>query len=248
MLIEKKKIFFLFIFYNLIYKLKDEMMVKAIIIIFSLANAYYSNEDKKEIYNKSLDMLNIKYNVQGNMNYKKKGTIIMSNHYNITDFLILNSIFDNTYTICKDDLFVEVEHMKIYKYIKKYFDNLVIKPNNLIKYKRGDKISGENVKKKIRYLISKGKNVILFPEGTSSRTGNSKKELKKGIFKLCEDYNIDITPVTLKYSKDIGIDINDTFTINTLCNFNCDVIIHDSPKGDLRSDVTKKIFYPLHLC
>ena len=98
---------------------------------------------------------------------------------------------------------------------------------------------------KIRYLTSIGKNVILFPEGTSSRNGNSRKELKKGIFYLCEKHNINIIPVTLKYSKDIGLDKKDTFDINNLFDVNCDVIIHNSPKGDLRKNVAKKIFTPL---
>ena len=86
---------------------KNADTVKVMRVVITIAYDYYNNTITKLTYNKSLNIINLKYNVKGHQNYKKYGSVIMANHYNITDVLVLNSIFDDAYTICRDDLFKE---------------------------------------------------------------------------------------------------------------------------------------------
>jgi 1-acyl-sn-glycerol-3-phosphate acyltransferase len=152
------------------------------------------------------------------------GNIILSNHYNISDTNIIYSLMKNeTYAVAKSDIFEEVIKNKT---ISTILNKVIFRGFNLISYKRKDKVDGLKVKKKILKLINKNKNVLIFPEGTSTRNGVP-KNFKNGIFKLASEYKIPILPITLKFEKDVGLNVKDKFRIKNLFNNKLDVYIHD---------------------
>ena len=167
---------------------------------------------------------NTKTCLKDDLNLKNNyGNIIIANHYNIIDYYLISSIIKNdTYVILKHDLFNEIINNK---FISNILINIV-KSINLISYKREDKTDGLKVKNKILKLIKKNKNVLVFAEGTSTKNGIP-KNFKNGIFKLASENKIPIIPITLKYQKDIGLNIGDKFNPKNLFNNQVDVIIHD---------------------
>ena len=178
------------------------------------------------LFNLTLKNINlkIKTNIDNFDNYNS--LIIVSNHYNMTDYLILNSLFLNNYTVVKSDLFLNsLKNTSFLEKIYLHLDKYISKGVKLIKYQRNDRNSGIIVKNTIVDYVKQKRNIIVFPEGTSSRSGRP-KEFKNGLFKLAEEKHIDILPVTLKYEKDIGLNKEDIFNVNNLFNQKCRVYIH----------------------
>lgn len=168
-----------------------------------------------------------------NENQKGRGCVIMSNHHNGLDPCMIER-FIECYVIVKSDLcgeLVNEEDDGIQNYLRKqYFSKYL-----LIPYKRGNKESGNEVKKIIERETKKGKNVLIYPEGTSQRCFHKPLPFRKGIFDLCFEKQIPIFSISLNYSKDIGFHKNDKINFHTLCSL--------SPHVKM---FCNGIFYPQH--
>ena len=186
---------------------------------------------KNRNFKKILHQIIIKYiyknqiNIYGNKKIiNNRGLIIICNHYNISDVNIICSLFNYMpYTVAKDDLLNEIINNKSASNILKKH---IFKWCDFIAYKRKDKEDGIKVKKKILELINSKNNVLIFPEGTSTRNGIP-KDFKNGIFKLASENRIPILPITIKYEKNIGLNIEDSFKFKNLLHNNVNVYIHD---------------------
>ena len=172
-------------------------------------------------YQTTLKILNVKVNK--NRPLQEKGVIFMSNHYTALDNIVIRSLTDNdTFSIFKSDLITQRKHKNFFVSLLSFVEKPFFKACNAIAYKRGDSKSGETVKSE----INQNMNIIIFPEGTSTRSGVS-KEFKNGIFFLAAEHNIPIVPITLHYSKDIGIDPGGKLDLFEWINTNVRVVVHD---------------------
>tara|TARA_Y100000589_G_C27092597_1_gene604577 strand:- start:53 stop:769 length:717 start_codon:yes stop_codon:yes gene_type:complete len=155
-----------------------------------------------------------------------KGCIVMMNHYNIIDVHVFYNLSRyNRFVIVKSDLLTSDETTGFFMNITNFFSKKLFYYGGFIPYKRNDKSSGEYIKKTILEITSKGYNVLIFPEGTSTRDGKS-KTFKSGIFRLSSEYNIPIVPITLIYDKNIGLNKEDNIVIENFCNNNITSVIH----------------------
>lgn len=149
-------------------------------------------------------------------NENGKGCVIMANHHGVYDVCMIQK-FIECYLVVKSDVCGELVNEEkgdiLQKFLRKqYFDKYL-----LIPYKRGDKESGNEVKRIIARETSKGKNVIIFPEGTSQRCFHKPLPFRKGIFDLCFEKQIPIFSVSINYSKDIGFHKTDKTDFMKLC-------------------------------
>jgi 1-acyl-sn-glycerol-3-phosphate acyltransferase len=166
-------------------------------------------------------------------NFNNKRIIIMSNHINGFDAgPIVYSLTYYTknkkkiYTIAKHNVFGDkTDNNMIVNslgLIKDHMFNLL----NLIPYERNNKNSGEMVKKMMLEKIEEGDTILLFPEGTTSRSGIPTK-FKSGSFRLCAENDIWILPITLEFDKKIGLDTKDPVKLEKWFNLNTTIHIHE---------------------
>ena len=173
------------------------------------------------------ELTNIKLNIHGDKEIlKRKGRVIISNHYNACDFMVIYGMCNNIHTIVKHDLITGECSESILLKILSHFQKIIFKSFSFIPYKRGDKTSGDNIKENIVKIIKKKKNVLIFPEGTCTRDGNP-KSFKSGLFRTCSEHNIPVIPLTLIYKRPIGLGPDDTVDLIAQMNNEVDVYIHD---------------------
>jgi 1-acyl-sn-glycerol-3-phosphate acyltransferase len=188
----------------------------------------------KQFITMLVSLLNVKVTIHGNTDgLKSDNLLLMANHYDgVIDSGVL---FDLYYKHNKENiLYTVVKHnivgdptdkssiSKLLCYIKSYF----IRSLYFIPYKRGDKEDGVIVKNKIVETLETGKNILIFPEGTTHKDGVS-KDFRHGIFKLAVEKKMNILPITLKYSKDIGAERFDPVDFYKLFDNKLDIYIHD---------------------
>lgn len=142
-----------------------------------------------------------------NENKKGQGVILVMNHYAGTDILFLAELIE-FYSVVKSDLLGEVIN-EDESWLLTYLKEEIFEKMQFIPYKRGDKKSGEEVKDLILKNTKEGKNVIVFPEGTTQHCFKKPMEFKKGIIHLAYDNNIPVFSFSINYSKDIGFDKNE---------------------------------------
>ena len=186
-------------------------------------NSKFHQYQKKYMYIIYLYILNCKINVNNKVGYDDtKKYIIMSNHYTALDYFALNTIFPNSLTVVKNDLLSQRNDSNLSVNLVNRVSYLFFKIGMLITYIRGNAKSGEDCKKNIIKNIPYH-NIILFPEGTSSKEGIPKK-FKNGIFHLCKDKHIPVLLCSLKYDKNIGVNPNGKFQltdwVDTTLNIN----------------------------
>jgi 1-acyl-sn-glycerol-3-phosphate acyltransferase len=129
------------------------------------------------------------------------------------------------YIIVKHDLLGSKDDNNIVSNFLSLFKNNIYNKLNFLSYERGNKNSGEKIKKQILKTINNGHNILLFPEGECSRTGIP-NNFKPGVFKLCSENDIWILPITLKFNKNIGVNKNDAIDINKWFNVTATIYIH----------------------
>ena len=199
---------------------------------------------------------NIKVYKLNNLNkYKKLKLIIMSNHLCGLDYgVIIHTINFHTnyhkkiHTIVKHNVFGDKTDASIVSNCLGLFKDRTYDFFNFIPYVRDDKDSGEKIKKQMLKVINDYSTILLFPEGTSTRSGIP-TEFKSGSFRLCAENNIAILPVTLKYDTKIGVNREDKVDLNSWFNTNVKMYIHEPIFNNnwmtLKENVFNKIREPL---
>lgn len=174
----------------------------------SIINALYTELIKNSVNNNSYKQLyktieaknNISYENFNNKNINEKGKLIISNHLNVADtIVILNKIKNKTFTVAINEWFDNTFN----KFnVKNTFIEDVIINNilNLIMYKR-DKKNGNDVKDQMLTKIQQGNNILIYPEGEYGKKQNKIDPFYPGGIKLAYDNKIPIMPIVLYYSN-----------------------------------------------
>ena len=188
--------------------------------------------------------------------YNDLKLVIMSNHHSALDQGIvtyaINSNIESDkklYTVVKHNLLGDKNDKNGVSSFLGKFKEPIYKFFNFIPYIRGNKKSGDNIKKMMMRLVKKEKHsILLFPEGETQRIPIP-KEFKPGSFKLCAENNIGVLPVSLKFNKRVGGNKGDKVKISRWYNANVIVYIHepifDNNWEGLRDKVFNKIREPL---
>lgn len=173
----------------------------------------------------SSKLFNTKINVIGEKDLlNKKGCILIANHQNTQDLPIIASKFNDTYGVAKSNICSD-NTLPCYLRFTKYLEIYIIKSLRFIPYMRGNRDSGELVKKEIINLVNKKKNILVFPEGKCRKTGIV-EEFKSGLFRTASENNIPIIPITLKYKRPIGQDSRENSNPLDWFNNEVDMYIH----------------------
>ena len=202
-----------FIFYGLIWgvmigyfyivnvsKISHNLLTSLIVAMYHLYfKASYVKGSEKLLCIKNglspiFDSLNIKINKFGYVN-NNRPTIYIANHQTYLDSLILKYLKPNVKTIAKSDVIGDFSIIK--KFAKNILDNW-----GVILYRRGDKSSGQNVRKVMKETILGGSSILIYPEGTSFAF-NGLKKFYPGSFEVAYENNLNIQPITVKYETDI---------------------------------------------
>jgi 1-acyl-sn-glycerol-3-phosphate acyltransferase len=179
-------------------------------------------------------IMNVKIRVHGNTNnFSNDNLLIMSNHYEgVLDGHVIYNLYykqnsiETLYTIVKHNIVGDAADKNLVSNILSCLKKAVIEYGYFIPYKRGDKADGKITRDVIVNSLREGKNVLVFPEGTTHRDGVP-KDFKNGIFELAVENKLRILPITIKYEKDIGTEKNEPFKNCNFFNNVADVYIHD---------------------
>lgn len=140
---------------------------------------------------KLLFHLSYRYRGKGEKNIPDEPCIIVANHRSAIDGHIITSRMKNK-MIRKTFLFAKKKHWK------SSFARFMALKNNIILID-----VNENLRSSLQYLSSvlkKGKNIIIFPEGTRSKN-NTLLQFKETFAILSKELNVPIIPVTIQGSE-----------------------------------------------
>lgn len=138
-------------------------------------------------------------------NERGRGVLIMMNHHCLDTSFLYEYI--DFYSVVKTDILGElVKENEGGNWLYDYIKEEIFERTRAIPYSRGDKKSGDEIKKVILKNIQKGRNVMIFPEGRCQHCFKKPNEFKKGIFYLAYEHQIPIFSMSINYSKDIGTD------------------------------------------
>ncbi|OQY09092.1 MAG: hypothetical protein B6I28_03655 [Fusobacteriia bacterium 4572_132] len=122
---------------------------------------------------------------------KDKAIVVISNHQSNMDIPLIMGYFP------KKLAFVAKKEMETWPIIGMWMRKI-----ECIFLDRSDRRAGMRSIKEGVEKIKNGDSVVIFPEGTRSKTGEI-EEFKKGSFKLASDPGVHIVPVTIKGTIDI---------------------------------------------
>ena len=216
---------------------------KAIINMNIIVNKLMSVKTKDniiELVEFILNLCNIKINILDNtdknpiryknkkIEWKKKADndkkmIIISNHSNYIDSIVLYYLFQNG--------FVTSEWLN-----STSIGKIVISKCNLLLFKRDNKPGG-NVER-IKEYLEEFKKIIIFPEGVMSY-GNTLIKFRSGAFHSCDN----ICPVVIKYKPDIHDDDFNNLLLKIISQdkIEIDIIINDIENGPFNNEKIEKI-------
>ena len=138
---------------------------------------------------------------------EENGFILTPNHQGLFDVLLLIDTCDKPVsTIMRKDL----ENTPLLKQVMKALDGKAIERDN--------PRQGMKVIKEMSDEISKGRNYVIFPEGTRSKNGNIAGEFKGGSFKSAFRVKAPIVPVALVDSFK-PFDIKDTKSVDVQIHY-----------------------------
>ena len=138
-------------------------------------------------------LLSIKVEYEGYFKSYTSCNLFISNHLSYLDIPILGSMLPLRF-VAKS----EVEYWPILGFLSKLASTVFIKRVRL------DSLSQKN---KIFKLLSEGKKLLIFPEGTTS-DGNRVLPFKSSLFSALENQNFIIQPLIIIYSDLNGMPIN----------------------------------------
>ncbi len=138
-------------------------------------------------------LANIKVEVIGNRNLNNEPTLFVSNHLSYLDIPVLGSTLNGRF-IAKE----EISKWPVIGYLSKVGNTIFINRN--LRFLRTNKSI-------IFDHISRGDNIILFPEGTTS-DGIRVIKFKSSLFTSLEQKNILIQPIVVKYKSINGMPLN----------------------------------------
>ena len=147
--------------------------------------------------------------VHGNTtNFSNNNLLIMSNHYHpLLDGHILHNLYhknnsiETLHTIVKADMLTDPTAKSKILHLLSFLQDTWLSSWYFIPYKRGDKADGQKIRNTIVDTLNNGKNILVFPEGTSHKNGFP-KEFKKGTFEVAVENKLRILPITIKYETD----------------------------------------------
>ena len=139
-------------------------------IIFRLLNINFYRDIPRYFHLLFLRILNIKIKLVGEI-YTNKPGLLVSNHASWIDISILSSLANISF-IAKS----EVAKWPLFGFLAKMQDTLFIERKAIKAIKQ---------KNEIKTILSKGKRLVLFPEGTSS-DGNRVLKFKSSLFSVAE--------------------------------------------------------------
>jgi len=179
-------------------------------------------------------LTNSQIKIHGNVDYlNNSNLLIMTNHYdgvidaNLLFHLYYKHNMDNMlYSIVKSTIMCDTEDTPLVVRLMSYVKTGFINSSYFIPYKRGDKEDGNIVKNTIVNHLKTGKNVLIFPEGTT-RTNGIPRDFKHGIFQLAVENKLNILPITLKFQKDIGSEKGESIKILNIFDNEVDIYIHE---------------------
>ncbi len=213
-------------------------LMMIVVIINTILYCIFDQSISKIFYiiaNKTLcKIMNTKTRVHGNTaNFSNNNLLIMSNHYEgvldgnvIYDLYYKHNSIESLHTIVKHNIVGDPADKSLVSNLLSFIKDAVIDACYFIPYKRGDKEDGKHTRDVIVNSLRRGKNVLVFPEGTAHRDGVP-KDFKNGIFELAVENKLRILPITIKYEKDIGSEKNEAFKNSNFFNNVADVYIHD---------------------
>ena len=137
----------------------------------------------------------------------ENGFILTPNHQGLFDVLLMIDTCDKPFsTIMRKDL----ENTPLLKQVMKALDGKAIDRDN--------PRQGMQIIKEMSEEISKGRNYVIFPEGTRSKKGNIVGEFKGGSFKSAVRVKAPIVPVALIDSFK-PFDIKDTKSVDVQIHY-----------------------------
>jgi 1-acyl-sn-glycerol-3-phosphate acyltransferase len=216
------------------------------LILYTFSNGNFNN-----LLNIYINGFNIKIKVYGQknlLNLTKEKCILMCNHINPIDFAVIKHVVNNytkqqknIYTIVKHNLFGDKTDKNMLSNMLGYMKKDLYNKLQFIPYERGNKNSGNIIKKKILKIIDKKNTILLFPDGETRKDGIP-QDFKPGSFKICASNKIKILPITLKYKENIGINRKDPVNINNWFNVNANIYIHPLIYDDDWDVLRTKVF------
>lgn len=136
---------------------------------------------------------NVKVKVKGSENLEKaeRPCIFISNHLSNLDGVILSRLLKKEF----DPYFVagiKLNHEKLTNLFKNFFKTIDIRPNT----------ADLDSMRSIINAVKEGHNIVIFPEGTRSRTGEM-AEAKKGILFIAKMTKAEIVPISLSGTEKV---------------------------------------------
>lgn len=138
---------------------------------------------------------------------KENGFILTPNHQGLFDVLLMIDTCDKPFSIVMRK---NLENIPLLKQVMKALDGKAID--------RDDPRQGMQIIKEMSAEISKGRNYVIFPEGTRSRNGNIPGVFKGGSFKSAVKAKAPIVPVALIDSFK-PFDIKDTKQVDVQIHY-----------------------------
>lgn len=169
----------------------------------------------QERYNMVKNVCN-KVNIYAHVNIRCTGTdnlpnqngfILTPNHQGLFDVLLMIDTCEKPFSVVMRK---DLENTPLLKQVMKALDGKAID--------RDDPRQGMQIIKEMTEEISKGRNFVIFPEGTRSKNGNVPGEFKGGTFKSAVKAKAPIVPVALIDSFK-PFDIKDTKAVDVQIHY-----------------------------
>jgi len=209
------------------------LMVLVNLVIYFIFPKIISNEVFINLLSSFISLLNNDINIHGNENeFSNNKVIIMANHYHgITDCSLIYKMYykhnkNNLYTVVKSNIVGDKTDGSYLLNMLTFAKDYIIKSLKFIPYIRGDREDGSNVKNLITESLNNESNVLIFPEGTTTRSGTP-INFKTGIFRLAVEKQFSILPITIIYDKDVGKKDDSTLDNSNIFDNTANIYIHD---------------------